>query len=543
MDQQQNPFSRLLSHIGIILCLFLLIIAAYAPIVQTAFLWTDDYIYFKPGGRTLEFCLDREMKQGRILNGLSVYALSKTYQSIDSTKTIHFIGIVGLTFFAYVLYVIFKRCRFRSDHSFFMSLLICMLPSSQIIVAWMVCTTYTYSAALSSIAAMIMLDYSSGKSDQRKVNKIAKQVSAVILMIIALNLYQSTAMMYWAVGVIYFLTRKNCNYMDKEFRRYTVTFFFIGLFSMAFYYLIFIKIIPTYFYPAIEVTRGAVKTLTFKSTVLWFIARPLKHALNLWYMKPNLIVTLLVSTVIITGIRLNILRERREIENIATSSFVTKYLLITLLIILTYLHLILVISAIGYRNMVAISPALSMLLFFAIFNIVEYFNSIPSFSSRTRNTIITVFFVVLTVVTGISAYNNLNNFAALHAGEFRFVENAIRDYGVNNLLRTGKIHFRRPRALQEFRHEYRFYEFLKDLYSFSETGLAYPYHKIRGIEPGEIEGGAARRIVKLALSELGVDRDIQIIQTGAEEPLPKDTNILIIDMVKFQSLFGIGRPE
>jgi len=159
--------------------------------------------------------------------------------------------------------------------------------------------------------------------------------------------------------------------------------------------------------------------------------------------------------------------------------------------------------------MVSLATALSILFFFGLINIVEFFKFIPDFSAGLRKTIITMLLTILTIVAALSAHDNVKNFAELHSNELKYVKSVINDYGVSNLSKTLKIYVRRPRPMP---------------ISFSELKGQLT---TRGCE-------RAPDVVRLALYEMGIKQDMQIAEGEADDPIPEDKDILVIDMTKFQ---------
>jgi hypothetical protein len=507
----------------------------YAPIVQTPYFYQDDWGVFIPGGRSLGFFVDTGIIQGRILGSFAAYILSNFLNSFDSSKITRFIGIIGLTLFAFITYVIFKRCRFRPAHAFFMSTLICVLPSSQILVSWMVCIPFIFGAAMSSLSALICFDIVSKETTVWQKSRGIGILTAIILLITALNIYQTSAMMYWAMGVIFFLTWNNCSLSKKEFRPLIIKYLLVGLISIALYYLVFIIIIPSYFYPHLQTTRGSLRSISDVILILkWFITKPLKHSMNLWNLNQTKYFAIFISTVITVGIILNVWRETKENKDILVRTYFTKYFAISTMVILSFLPHLVVHSVSSYRFMIALTPALSILFCFALINIVEFFGFVPKFSSKMRKAVITILFIILAIVTSLSARNNVKVFAMLHSNEFKYVKNTLKEVGIANLSSTSKIYFKRARYLSvPVQHQHN--EFQSNIVTHTIGGYIYPeLYSIRGIEQAEIGGSMARYVVKLALHELGVKQDIHITHGAFSDPVPEDKNILIIDMLKYQ---------
>jgi hypothetical protein len=511
----------------------------YGPIIKIAYLYLDDWGVLIPGGRPIEFYIDFGLMQGRILGSFFGYIFIALFKSSESTRILRLIGIIFLTLFAFVAYVIFKRCRFKSIHAFLISTFICILPSSQIIVSWASSISFIFSAAMSSLSALICFDVTSKMKYKEPMHRKIWTLAAIILLVSALNIYQTSAMMYWAMGVIFFLTMDNCILSNKDFRQFFLRYFLVGLISCALYYLVFMKLVPAYFYPHITLKGGGLNIFDYEflSMLKWFITKPLKHAMNLWNLNQNKYFAIFISAIIFIGIIFNAVRNMRENKSILLSNYITKYIIISFLVLLSYLPHLILHTGNSYRYMIALTPALSILFCFSLISIVEYFSFIPKLSSRIRTTIISILLIIVVVIAGFSAHSNVNNFAMLHSNEFKYVKNALADYGVVNILGTSKIYFRRARYLSvpvQYHHN----EFQRNIITHSRGGYIYPaFYSIRSIEQGEIGATMVRYVIMLALHEIGIKQDLHIIELEPDDPVPEDKNVLFIDMLKFQSKY------
>jgi hypothetical protein len=181
MSERRNFILKTLPFIGIILSFFVILLLAYAPLLQTGFLHTFDYFYFGPDGQEKADIMFVTLRDGRILNGYLINILSKLYESSESSKIIRFVGIIGLALLASVIYAIFRICRFRKAHAFFMSLLICILPSLQISVIGMLLIPCIYSAFLSSLSALLMFNVVFSEESKGRAQAITGISAAIVL--------------------------------------------------------------------------------------------------------------------------------------------------------------------------------------------------------------------------------------------------------------------------------------------------------------------------------------------------------------------------
>jgi hypothetical protein len=329
-----------------------------------------------------------------------------------------------------------------------------------------------------------------------------------------LSIFQPTAMMYWTMGVIYFLAGNNYDFSKKECRLIIMKYFFVGLVSIMIYAIISLKIIP--FLTDVPVARGELVGIRyFHHKIKWFMTFPFKNAVNLWNIYPTFQSTIIISVIVFIGIIFGLLQEIKEKKTIFSSYF-QKYFLIACLIIMSYFpNLIIRYNAYPYRTLTSLAAAMSVLFCFGLINIVESFRFAPNFSSEVRKKIITILLALLTIVTAFMANNNVEKFTTLYSNELKYVKNVIQGYGVPNLLRTLRIYVRRPKQRVNSPNPASEFSFM-------------------GILPTYSKAGPVIEVIKTALAETGAKQDIQIIHGAASDPVPEDKNVLIIDMTKFE---------
>jgi hypothetical protein len=383
----------------------------YAPVIQKNFFYEQDKAYLGTQGDPANY-LDLMKKEGRVINYIGLFYIASHIKSSNSTKAVRLIGVIGMALFASVMWETFKRFGFRSDHAFLMSALICTLPAMQISFLWINCITYIYGAWLASLSGLIIFNVLRNEENKGRTYKIIGVVASIILLVISLSIYQSTAMMYWAIGVIFCLTADNYDFL-KKYWRLLVKYFLVGFISIIIYYIIFIKIVPLAMNVPIE-RASLIPIHRIPVKLAKFIMIPLKNALNLWNVYPTFTLAIFVSVIIFYGIKLNLLPELKEKNQFLASKYLQKYYVIFVLLILSYLpSLIVPETAYYYRTLLPFGAALSILFCFALINIAEFDGFVPKFSAESRKTFITVLLTVLVIITAImSHYNAINWFSS-----------------------------------------------------------------------------------------------------------------------------------
>ncbi len=501
-------------YIGLVLSFAVLFMVVYSPLIQTVYLFGTDYYYF--GEEMSHFdIIFSTIDEGRLVEGIFKDLFINIYKSLESIKIIRLIGIIGLALLASVIYVHLKKYRVWSDHAFLMSGLICTLPSFQVLVSWSIVSPSIYSAFLSSLSALILFNFIFKENEDRgRKNTLIGYLAPIVLLVTALAINQPPAMMYWTMGVICLLGWDNFDLTAKKNKEFVIKYLSVGFISMMVYYVIFIKIFPIF--TEMPVNRGKLMSiLNIPDKIKWFLSFPLTNALNLWNINPGYIFALISFAIICAGIILSLLQKTKGTKQISTINYLPKIILIVLLVMLSYLP-VLVVAQPAYHNrtMTSLGTAISMLFFFGLINIVDFLKNLNYFSEKSRKTIITILLSILIIAASFMAHNNVDKFAKRHSGEMKYIINTIQDYGVSNLIRTSKIYVRRPGPINR----------------------KYYHNEFENALTTHADGAPIRKVIQIALREIGlINEDIRITHGAADKPIPKNKNILIIDMTKYRS--------
>jgi len=400
--ERRGFMSNLIRIIGVMLFFSAILFAMYAPVIQKDFFYQNDELLKTKWGEPAAIW-EIFIKEGRFTNAFLMFHVYSHIRSSESTKIIRLIAIIVMSLFASVMWAILRLSRFRSDHALLVSALICTLPTSQEIFLWIVIIPYIYGALLSSLSALIMFNVIYKERNQGKSHEIIWIFTAIVLLVTSLTIHQTMAMMYWAVGIIVFLSWDNYDFF-KKYRRPLVKYFFVGFVSIAIDYVVFIKIVP--FIMNFQVERSHLVPIhRIPVKLIKFLIIPFNNAINLWNVSPSYIFSIFVIVIIIGGIKIDLLKGANDKRHFLVSNYLQKYYLILCLLILSYLpNLIVAEDAFTYRTLLPLASALSVLFCFGLINIVEFFKFIPNSSSKSRT--ITVLLIVLVIVTAFLARYN-----------------------------------------------------------------------------------------------------------------------------------------
>ncbi len=508
---------RLMSNFGVLIAFFAILTGVYLSVIQNYFLYMDDYFYVfwdKFGD---------QVRGGRFLNSFFLHEIFNYIRSsptIESgVRVIRFTGIIAITLLAYVTFSIFKTCRFKTEHAFLISVLICTLPPIQVDISWVQGVPWLYGAVLAALSALVLFKAIYKESSGRKIHTVISFVSAVILLVSALCLYQPAAMVFWSMAVIPLARLRNEDLTGK-WRTPFISSFSVGFGSLGVYFLI-VKIVHAILYGHTDAgARGAlIDASRLKGKIQWFLNVPLKNSLNLWDITPTYtlaaIVVIIILAGLILGLRQAILLTAKERNFTLLWNQFQRLVLIGSILPLSLLPTLMVVESWAtYRTVIALEMTVCILLFISLLNIGEFFASRTQLSSNLKKSLISAALILLTVFAAFHAHGNVkNNLVRIGAFELKYIRNAIQDYGVSNISKASALYIR---CID------------KDYYLLDNSPFEFGQLSSSGVLEGNL-------VVDFVLYELGIKDKIKIIQGAAADPLPEDSDILVVDLMKMKT--------
>lgn len=505
--------SKLFRKSGLFISFLAIFTLIYISVIQNYFLYFDDYFSMF----TDSFM--GHVRSGRFLLSLILYESWNCIWSSPTLETgiriVRFAGIIGIASLAYIIFAAFRTFRFKKEHAFLISILVCTLPAIQVFISWIQVMAGIYAAVLSALSALILFKVLFQEGSRKRSYNVIAYISSIILFISALCIYQSTAMFYWSVGVIPLALLRDEDLM-KEWRKPFIKYFTVGFFTMAFYFVL-VKIVTYVLHMSPFSHRGGfitAKDILWK--IRWFIFSPLNISLNLWNISTRYIVAGIVGIIIlagfISGLRKALLQETKERKSTLIWNHSQRLILIIGIIPLSLLpSLAAVESWATYRTIGSLEATICILLFLSILRVGGYIEASTGSHLNLKRMITRVILILLTVYAIFSAYNNVNQqFAGLHSLELQYVKNIINEYGISKLSETKKIYVR-------------------------DHGKRYYFVKNSPFEFGQPESNDPemwKYIVRFSLYDLGIRKMKDYTLLPADAPLPKDNNALIIDLTK-----------
>jgi hypothetical protein len=536
--------STILIHSAILVFFLLFFALVYKPITQGHYFWGDDYLriwtspWVENTNQTYVSYAHVIPAEGRPINLLYNHVVFNKYinslKSYEAANTVRIIGIISVGLLAYVLYVIFKANKFRTDHAFLLSILICTLPAFQVYLGLLICLVNIYSVLLSALSFLVLFKAVFKEPRVKKATVAIAVPISIILFVASLCIYQPTALTYWALAVIPLIMMKNEDFIKKWYLPFII-YFSTGFVSMLIYFKIikiFNLLLNIEFQSRGTLIHGAVNIY---HRLIWFIIYPLYNSTNLWniYTKEvKLFVIMVIFTGILYGLSRIVLQSIVKKELNPLLNLLCKYLLIVVVIPLSYIaHLATVGNPYGllyvleFRTLAALQIVVLLLFYWGLMNTSEFFKTVLNLSAHLQNKIVTIGLVILTVAASLLANHNVDKYFAKHqTNEYRYVKDIIQRYGVSKLSKDSKIYVKSANRVR--------------IKGGGEFHLQYgEFYRRAPVIP----------MIKLVLYELGINSDISIVDirnitddTGEfieehdkrYQRLPEDENILKIDMTK-----------
>jgi hypothetical protein len=505
----------------------------YSPVTKGHYLYGEDYVRLwtsdhpQVAAQSFVSYAQTIQNDGRPLITLYYYLTFNKYintvKSFEAINTVRITGILGIGLLGFVLFVFFKENRVGTSQAFLLSVLICTLPPIQQYLGRLIIIALLYSVLLSALSILILFKFALRDENVRRSNFITAVAAAAVLFIISLCIYQPTATTYWAMAVIPLITMRNEDVLKRKRMFFTV--FYTGFASMILYFVI-VKISDLYM--GLELTqRGSFIWITdIYSKFIWFLKYPLYDALNLWNINYHIKAGLFVGVIIFAGILYDVWRaisqkqaDKKEANLSANVLF--KYMLILIFMLLSYVSHLIVKNEPGmkafipvHRTLIGLEILVVMLCYMSLMNIFDFLKDKFYFSAELKMKFVTAALACTALAAAFAANHNIElYFVTQLTDEYNYIEDNLREYKGPELSKISKIYFIGPEYNQKLSMNY------GEFYYRSTAGRL-------GAVP----------MVKLALSELGADPDINIefipYEDSIGKQLPDDENTLIIDMRK-----------
>lgn len=230
------------------------------------------------------------IRLGRPLYGLLSLALNSALPNVDSLWIARALAALGVALFAVLLYRALGLLVESRAVAVAVTLFICSLPPFLICVGWATLFAMPYSAALGAVAALLAARAATGKGPLGWRWIIAGNGA----LLLALAIYQPTAMTFWLVALIVALSARHS---PIQMSRLLHCVSWVGVPAMIGAFLI-LKIGVWTLGAANAQRAGLLRDIPAK--IRW-IPKPVGLALNLFYMPQSAVVAAIAACLVAAG--------------------------------------------------------------------------------------------------------------------------------------------------------------------------------------------------------------------------------------------------
>lgn len=267
-----NTFSiRINGDHLVLFILFLLLLLTYASVIWLPYGLLDDYSFLYREIIGDNTTIKQTISAGRPLTGLLLRISFSNVSSIGGLSYIRTTTILGIIVLSWLFYRACEKKTWNKEQSASIAYILCTMPSLQVFASWSQYFVAPLAAIASGLAAHTMERVVDLGICRKNITLIIKPL---LLVIIAITLYQPAAMVFWAFAAIFVF--KPSSTITATIRR--LSWYGLLLASgLAFDYIVW-QLGMAFLYP-ISGDRANL-THDMVSKIKWFIEYPITNALN-----------------------------------------------------------------------------------------------------------------------------------------------------------------------------------------------------------------------------------------------------------------------
>jgi len=323
----------------------------YSVAILIPFALMDDYLLLSDSLRGETTIRMLHLAGGRPTNAMLTDLAASGLNGIGDLRYLRLVSITGIGLLAWSLYRVLVRSGWNRTQSACLAAIVCTLPSFQV-HASSAMLAFSALAAVASGAALLLADRA---YDERSLaTRGGFWVGSVVLFLLALTIYQTSAMFFWVFGVIVLF--KPASTISSVLRRCLWYAAASGV-GLVLGFLMY-RISVTRYGPLLSNGRSSL-THDPVEKMLWFVRRPLMDALNLENLIAHPWVAVTVG-ILITGGLLHYFRG-------ATKERALLLALAACIIPLSYLpNLVVAENWSSYRTQFALTSVIAVYSFLAV---------------------------------------------------------------------------------------------------------------------------------------------------------------------------------
>ncbi len=415
--------------LGLWISLLTGLMITYWPAISSLYAYHDSLIYFldtdvriAPPGTTFAFIT------GRYLAAVFQVLIGRSVDSLQDLQVVRFLSVLQLSFCAIVMTNWLRRNFLRTVESLLSVFIIFTLPPFQIVVCQAGMSFYPMSilmAIASFLACVKALDRSIGRRQ-----RIVLYAWSVLLFVIALTIYPSGAMFFWAMmaATVFFCTKEPFQVFCRK------SFFLLAAgFSGTVIYRLLLEATKS-LYLSFQITQYSPYDVStkFADKIFWFFSDPVVKILNFWNIIPSLNLVFYFGGFIVVALLLAFAQRTRNIswkESILAAGF--KAVLLCGLFFLTSLPNLL------YAEHIAFYRCYMALAAFAVFIFLWSLLRYAKIFSAIEKSVVIVVLSFLAVAGIVFARHAITQYRTrISVQEFKFLKQALQSVNLNHYSRV-----------------------------------------------------------------------------------------------------------
>ncbi len=268
--------------------IFLFVIFVFTPVVINSYAFSDDYFAIYHGmNDELRDVMGQIVAGGRPVYALFYYYAFHVVKCIADLRWLRAIGVSGIGAVAMVTYLTAIRSSLPRPAALAIALLVGLMPPFQVCAAWAVAAFYPWAAVLAFLAFRL-IDGGSGASLGRSA------IFGFFLLVGALAIYQPASTMFWFCAGLCWLCAPTPPVLARVGRACLV------MLGALFVDYGLARLLPYIHGVSAPAARESLVT-DIPSKIWWFIRQPLLDAVNLPFIRPNVLVGCVVGGAIVAG--------------------------------------------------------------------------------------------------------------------------------------------------------------------------------------------------------------------------------------------------
>lgn len=348
--------------------IFLALLAAYMPALHAYYLHTDDYFWSYWGGHSVVSIISFMSALGRPLSGILFLGL-KFIRHVSELNLVRFLSFINITVLAFMTFYWLRINRVNALLSLLVAIMIVTLPPFQVYISYFTTAPFGLAASIAMFALLLVY-----KSEVKRLrNKCGMLSMSVLLLVIALSLYQITAFYYWIMVSVIVLRTKPEDFVKEYWKKITL-YFFIFAIAVGIYYIIW-RLGLWYFDTPIGGKYDARRFVQDPiSRIIWFFKGSLFEASNLWNVNPTHRIALFVGGFTILGVSSDFFIKRYFSIKFSWITFFNTIIKVVFLLSFFPAGYILLLAnvdpSLEYRTYIALSSLFVIFVFLGCYNLV-----------------------------------------------------------------------------------------------------------------------------------------------------------------------------